>query len=274
MAKKEFELSQENYFSPDRPHVSNSMINSYLKDPEFYKLKHIDRTVKFVATDPMKKGSIVDAMLTQPDNNPYRVEFKRTCFKKDNAKQYDRETKIVQAEKATCNPDHLVSKKLYEEAADMAMYLEKQPFWKEGLETATFQDVLIGELEGVKVCGMTDRIDSLGNQRWRISDVKITSAIKIGKNPTKWMYNSYDMGYIRAAALYRYLWAELQGVPVKNVDFAHIVGYEIAPGIPRVKLYNIEPESMDVAMDQVRGALKKIKKKKFKSTPVKWSDIE
>ena len=256
-----FKLTNENYFSKDRPHVSNSHVGDYLKSPAYYKAKHIDKLTSFNVTEAMKKGSVVDALLTQPGNFPYQMKV----MKKDNAEIYE-------AQK-TMNPDYLVTPTNWNQAHTLAAYISSQPFWQEGLETATFQQVLEGEIAGVLVCGLPDRIDCLGDGKWRITDLKCVAAMKIS-SPQKWMYNAIDMGYIRQAAIYRRLWAQLQGIPEKDVQFAHAVGSYVQDGLCKVELYEIPESFMAHAMIEIEWALTEIREGNFTERPITWAALQ
>ena len=288
-----FKLTNENYFSKDRPHVSNSHVGDYLKSPAYYKSKHIDKLTSFKVTEAMKKGSVVDALLTQPGNFPYEVKlkpkplFKRTCKASEDKELYKLQTaaledsKVAKAERdqeiaqqlERCGADNLVTYTNWNQAHTLAAYISSQPFWQEGLETATFQQVLEGEIAGVLVCGLPDRIDCLGDGKWRITDLKCVAAMKIS-SPQKWMYNAIDMGYIRQAAIYRRLWAQLQGIPEKDVQFAHAVGSYVQDGLCKVELYEIPESFMAHAMIEIEWALTEIREGNFTERPITWAALQ
>jgi hypothetical protein len=255
-----FKLTQDNYFSPERPHVSNSQISDYLKDPAFYKARHIDKTIQFKVTDPMKRGSVVDAMLTQPDNNPYQMKV----LKREDPELFELQKQM--------DDRFLLTPAYWDQAKAIAAHILKQPFWQAGLKDAEFQTVLEGEIEGVKVCGLTDRIDYLSEGKRRITDLKVVSAIKLD-SPKKWHMNVVEMGYLRQAAIYRYLFSKMSLVPIENIEFCHAVGTQVQEGLCKVQLFKLSPHLMDMAMDEVKAALQGIKKKKFKSTPVEWDSV-
>jgi len=255
-----FKLTQENYFDPNRPHVSNSQIGDYLKDPGYYKARHIDRTIEFKVTDPMKIGSMVDEILTQ-DNNPYQTKV----LKREDAAQFETQK--------TLDPRYLMTPAAYKKAWAIADHVNKQPFWTSGLEDAEFQTVLTSELHGTPVCGLTDRIDELKDGKYRISDLKVVSPIKIS-SPEKWIYNAIEMGYIRQAALYRYLFAQQYELNEEDIEFCHIVATQLQEGLCGVKLFRVSPELMEEAMDEIYIALRGIKAKQFDSPQVTWNEIK
>ena len=162
-----FKLNNETYYSSDRPHLSNSQINDYIKDPYYYKLKHIDNVIPRKVTDPMKRGLLVDAALTQPENNKYQLKV----LKREDPKLFKEQKNI---------PDEfLLSPTYYFQAMQVIDAVLNQPFWNDGLEDAIFQEVLTGEIEDVPVCGLPDRIDRTGQFTWRITDLKVVNPIKL-----------------------------------------------------------------------------------------------
>jgi len=261
MPRKKFTLTSETYFSKDRPHISNSQITDYLKSPAFYKKKYIDKKIEFNLTDPMKVGLMVDAILTQPKNN----YFQKKVLKRDDP--------TVFATQKTLDDRYLLTPTNYDKAANIASYIDSQPFWKQGLKNALFQQVLEGKLNNSLVCGLPDRIDPLGDQKWRMTDVKVVSAMKIS-SPQKWLWNCLEMGYIRQAAMYRMLWAQKQGIPTTNIDFYHAVGTQVQEGLCQVKLYKLPESFIMQAEVEIDYALTGIKDKDFKDVPVTWGQAE
>jgi len=257
---KEFILTNENYYDEDRPHVSNSMISTYLKSPALYEGRYITKTVERIkTTNPMKKGLIVDHILTQPDEFP----FERKTLKKDDPEAYERQKDM--------NDRFLAPPAIYDEATEIAQGFIEQPFWQDGLEEAQFQLVLEGTIDDVLVCGLPDRVDRTGEQHWRITDVKVVAPRKM-QSPAAWYRNAKEMGYLRQAAMYRQLFADMQGVPVENVTFTFAVGSRPDKGFVDIRLFDVPPHLMDMAMLEIREALDGIKKKRFQKKLLTWKD--
>lgn len=255
-----FTLTNENYYSEDRPHVSNSMISTYLKSPALYEGRYVTKTIeRLKTTNPMKKGLIVDHILTQPDEFPFEKKVR----------QYeDKERFAAQKE---MDDRYLVTPAIYDEAVEIAGAFIEQPFWQDGLQEAKFQLVLEGEIDDVLVCGLPDRVDRTGEQSWRITDVKVVAPRKM-QSPAVWYRNAKEMGYLRQAAMYRQLFADLQGVPVENVTFTFAVGSRPDKGFVDIKLFDVPPHLMDMAMLEIREALDGIKKKAFQKKLLTWKD--
>lgn len=253
-----FHLTLDNYFSPLRPHVSRTMITDYLKSPEYFKKKYIDRTIKQKFTAPMQKGSMVDAILTR-NTNPYEY----AVLKKEDPETFERQK--------TLDPAFLVTKALYYEAMAVVEEVKRQPYWQHNIENALFQTVLEGTLEGVLTCGLPDRIDPLGNMKYRMVDLKVVNPIKLS-SPRKWLANAQEAGYIHQAALYQYLFAKEQGIPITNIQFAHVVAASVSPSYATSKLFIIPQELIDEAMLEVRSALQGIKAKNFEPKLLSWDE--
>lgn len=257
MTKKQpFKLTVENYFSKDRPHISNSHISDYLKSPNYYFKKHVEKIVETKVTDPMKRGSIVDAMLTQ-EENPYQMKV----LKREDPDLYEEQKEM--------DDRFLVTETCWEQARQVAEHIKDQPIWNENLDSASFQVLLEGELNGVKVCGLADRIDSLGDQKYRLIDLKVVNPIKID-NTNKWYWNTMEMGYLRQMALYQHLWAHSQGIPTEFVSCAHIVGAYVDDQYCISKGFLIPQELLDVAFQEILTALEGIKHKQYDEPKTTW----
>lgn len=236
------------------------MISDYLKSPGYYYKKHIGKTIKRKVTDPMKRGSVVDAMLTQ-DSNPYQIKV----LKKDDPDLYEEQQEM--------DGHFLISETEWSKAQTVADHVRSQPIWSEGLEDANFQVLLEGEIEGLQVCGLADRINGLGDLRYRLIDLKVVNPIKID-HAQKWYWNVIEMGYARQMSLYQHLFAESQGIPSENVECAHIVGAFIEEGFAICKGFLLPQPLLDEAFSQCLEALRGIKHKQFNDPQITWADAE
>ncbi len=250
-------LELKDYYSPNRPHISRTQIMDYMKSPGFYRRKHIEKTIPFEITTPIQRGLLVDHVLTQGGKMaPFEVKNKEDKTQKDRL-----------------DPRFIVSESCYEEAKTIINEIKKHPFWKKGLKSASFQHVLEGKIDDVLVCGLPDRIDALGDGKYRMIDLKVTNPIKID-NVNKWFWNARESGYIHQAALYQYLFAEEQGIPRTNVTFYHAVAAYVDVGYAKVRLYQIPQSQIDVAFGEIRKTLWAIKDKKFDDVLFTWDDAE
>jgi hypothetical protein len=257
-----FKLTLDNYYSPDRPHVSNSMMNDYLKSRAYYADKYLNKNpdYEFKVTDPMKVGLIADNILTRGED-----EYQVKVLKRDNPDLYEEQKQM--------DPRYLVTDTVMDKALQVAEYVAKQPFWYTNVDDAYFQIPLEGEVEGLQVCGLPDRIDPLGETHYHLTDLKVVSAMK-NSSPKKWFWNAQEMGYLRQLALYQYLWAQKQGVPVTNIMCSHSTASYIQPGITRVALFRVPQAVLDIAMEEVREIARNIKDENFDDKLVTWNQAQ
>jgi len=269
----DFSLTLANYYSPDRPHISNSMLSDYSKSRAYYKAKYIDKDprLQFKVTDSMKRGLVVDDQLTNEGNGGYQMKFKRSCLKRDNPDQYEMETHTIEDQKQL-DPRYLVGEKTYEEAEEIIEAIRQHSFWKNGLEKRDFQVLLKGELEDSSICGLADWIDDLGDGRYRIVDLKVTSAMKLAST-AKWSINSINMGYVRQGALYQHMFAVDKRIPIENIEFCHAVAAFVMPGVVKIELFRFKQDMLDVAFDGATELLRDIRENHFEDIDKDWGDV-
>ena len=248
--KKPFKLCIGNYYSPDRPHVSTSMVNDYLASPEYYHRKHVLKALKrFPATPSMKTGSFVDSMLTNPMQAP---NFH------------------VGATKRGEDMPFTMTENDFAKAIEIAEFVKQQPFWQDGLGTAKFQIPLEDKYKGMPVCGLPDRMDLRGNIL-HIQDIKVTAPSKL-TSPQKWWWNCLEMGYVRQAAMYRWLASKTFGLRYEFIKFSHIVLAREEPGLVYAELFNIPDREINRAEAQLVAALDGIVEKRFAPVQKNWVD--
>lgn len=259
------ELTLANYFSREREHVSRSMLTDYLKSPEFYKKKYIDRIIKEKFTAPMQRGSMVDYILTQQvGENAHIMPYVRKVLKKDDPEQYEIQKEI--------DPRYLVTPDLFDQAITVAEEIYRQPFWQQNLKTAKFQQVLEGYINDTLVCGLPDRIDPLVQTRYRMVDVKVVNPIKIS-SPQKWYWNAWESGYVHQAALYQNLFAAEQGIPAAHIEFCHAVGAPVSSNHAISEIYKLPQRDIDKAMGEIVEALEGIKAGRFEPVLKDWTQV-
>jgi len=275
------------------------MMNDYLKSRAYYADKYLNKNpdYEFKVTDPMKVGMAVDIWLTESKkafDKKYCRKFERTVkrfkrtVKKTDDKElfeaetilknkqdvvYDKESKIIEDQIKNHDEENVLSSTIYDKALQVAEYVAKQPFWYTNVDDAYFQIPLEGEVEGLQVCGLPDRIDPLGETHYHLTDLKVVSAMK-NSSPKKWFWNAQEMGYLRQLALYQYLWAQKQGVPVTNIMCSHSTASYIQPGITRVALFRVPQAVLDIAMEEVREIARNIKDENFDDKLVTWNQAQ
>lgn len=261
MATK-FRLTKENYYDPAKPHLSVSRIKDYFKDPAFYKRRYIDRDpeVQFHVTGPVKRGSIVDDFLTRGS-----TEIQKKVLKKDDPSLYEAQQSI--------DDRFLVEGRYWDEAMQIIAHLNKHPAWQENIDKAEMQYVLEGEIDGMPVCGLADRIDKMPDGTIRLIDLKVTSPIK-QDSPRRWMYNVIEMGYDMQFGLYQKLLAEQLKIPKEKIVCGHVVASFVEPGLIKTSIYLIPQPMLNAALPKVEWAVREIKAKKFEPKLMRWSDAE
>ncbi len=252
MKKTPFVLTEENYFSPERPHVSVSQIKDYLRCPAFYKRRHVDRdpAVQVVPTDAMKRGSLVDDLLTRG-----KTAMRPRVLKKDDPDEYAAQQSI---------PDRLlIGQRYWDEAMEIAAAVKASPLWKSTFDSAeTRYQVLLSSTApeiALPVCGLADRIDVSKESECmaEIIDLKVVSPAKIG-SPAKWMWNVREMRYAHQFALYQVLLSGEHGIDPNKVSCRHVVAAFVEPGFVEVRSYVVPQEMLDEAMEEIVIALKGI----------------
>ncbi len=255
-------LTHANYFDEDRDHVSVSQLKSYLVDPWYYFRCHIihDPKLAFKVTGVMQRGSVVDERLTSPKS---KWQYERKVLKKDDPEVYE--------DQQLLDPQYLVPARYFDEALQVVKDIKRQNVWTNSRSKTEFQTILEGTIEGVLVCGMADRIDSCGKDKYKLIDLKVTQASK-NRSATSWGWHCADMRYFHQLALYQYLFALQKGIPIENVSTAHITAAYVSPGLTQVRVFTINQSHLDKAMAEIRGALAGVKACKFRPNNVSWRD--
>lgn len=280
---KPFKLTLATYFDPNRPHMSVSQINDYIKSPEFFYKKHIAKSIpRKPPTSPMKVGSYVDACLTNPKvAKKYQVKFERTCYAKDDRETYDLETQIIDAQKAL-GDEYVLTDTEWMKGTQLVEFIKSQPFWQMGLKEAIMQKPMEMTLKhpqpGIEflLCGLPDRMDwetgAEGSQATlHIQDLKMSSFIKTSTH-AKWFYNAREMGYIRQFAMYRLLASATFNIPYGQMKFSHAVGIWHEDGLVDAKLYTFPRYEIDKAEREIFQALEQIEFKQFGRKLLSWDD--
>lgn len=258
---KPFRLTRRNYYSPKRPHISSTQLRCYLKSPSLYHKRYVEKLpeAQFVGGDAVKRGSIVDAMLTG-GKNLYSVRV----LKRDDPELYAEQQK---------HPELLVSQTLVTQAQAMASEALRHPAWSEGMKKAKFQVLLEGEIEGVKVCGLADRVDFLDDGSVRLIDLKSTSPSAI-RSARTWFWHSWDFRLDVQMAEYRELLAMKLGIEETKIRCYHFVVAYVEPGLVKVKAYEFPEDLLARGSADVHDALKGIAAGKFNENLVTWEDAE
>jgi hypothetical protein len=240
------------------------MIGTYRKSPSLYKRRYIDRDpdTQKKSSDAMKKGSILDDLLTRNGETDYLVN------------PHDGRTKAGKEFKELYGEDKIITNAVLSEVVKLYDEVVRQPFWTEGLKKRIFQIPLEGKLEGVLVCGLPDWIDPLPDGRYRLVDLKSTTVNNIA-TAKKWMWTAMDRGYYRQAAMYQILLAQKFGVEREAIDFCWcaVATDPYEPGLTKVALLKANQLHIDMALSELKEALQGIKANKFDEMSATWDDV-
>lgn len=246
----DFKLTKDNYFSPDRPHISSSQIKDYLLSPSLYKRRHIDHDPdsQKEITSAMLVGTVVDDLLTEGVTG-----FSKAVLKRDDPELFELQK---------LHPENVVSASAWDAAMLLAREIPKHPLWQSIKEQSKMQVVLEGEAPfGALICGKLDALTSNGD----IIDLKCSSEGNARDGRT-WKYFCLRSGYHIQAAMYRWL--------NKGAGrFIHVVAY-IKDGVVVVKAYEMPKSMIDEGMGLILRALGDIKYGQFKDKLTCWADIE
>lgn len=259
---KPFALTLKSYFDPKRPHVSASMVEDYLENADYYYRKHVEKSLPRKAPTPaMIVGSFVDATLTNPSEAKL---YRRKVLAKDDKDLY--------AQQKAMDPRYLLSDADLEKGLAIAQFVASQPCWKDGLKDAIMQLPMEGELFGMKICGLADRLQwNEDKTKLHIIDLKCTSSQKVA-SPRKWLWNAVEMGYVRQFAMYRLLACMTFGIERDSVYCSHIAACHRDGGYVTVDLYAFPKHLVDQAEAEILAALQKIANKEFPKPCVEWDD--
>lgn len=255
-----YSFTKTAYYSPDRPHISQSMIKDFLKSPRLYVGRHVTRTLPRKETPAMRMGKFFDALLTEPH---------------EAAKYYARPPR-----KTDPSPFAL-SESEFEETALKAAEVKNQAFWKKTrrtkfqvpLEAALLEDFSlvkvseVGDRPHVLICGLLDRLDSCRGEYF-IQDIKSVNPNAI-TSPRRWYYTCLDWGYDIQFAVYSAL-VRANFDDVLRVRCGHICA-TFEDGLPYVALFGFPQKDIHNVDMLWREAAWKIKRGEFKEEKLSWA---
>lgn len=257
MPRRRFVLNNDTYFSPERPHLSNSQISDYLKSPEYYYRRHVEKSLSGPSSVSLRFGSIVDAILSG-EKHPYEVRV----LKRDDPERFE-----IQK---TMDDDCFVSETVLKDAEAMAHYIKKQNFWHEYSDGVQRQVILEGKIGQTKVCGKLDILDvSADGKTAYVDDLKTAQAFK-ARSKDAWIRTCFDYGYLRQLAFYREL-VKQNYKTVEKIVCRHIVGSKIEDGLYKVQLFTFSDHLLDTAMNEVVEAVREIQLGHFTDPLISWS---
>jgi hypothetical protein len=195
-------LTAANYFTLKNRYLSNSKVNAYLKDKEYFKKLYITGEIKKEPTAALLIGSAVDSIVT----GGWKEFNKKFC-------QVDRRKEQVPKGKINLTNGQ------NQEAVGLANKLLSQP--------AIQIDMPINA-DFIGVCGVVDFLDINGNVA-TITDLKTAAKVE---NTWKWYWHCKEYGYIQQLAWYGML-VKHNHPEVTKINYRHIVAEKDSDDIYR-----------------------------------------
>lgn len=262
--KKKFVLTSANYFSGERPHISNSQVTDFLRSREFFWRKYILKEIPFETTANMRIGSMTDDMLC---GKPPRFQVR--VLKRDDPDLY--------AVQQGLPSELLVTEREWNEATSHAKAIMREPCYKWYAENgAKFQFLLQGDWNGIPICGMADVL-TVTKDTIYVDDFKIVSKLKIA-SLAKWFYNAEFMGYFRQLAAYKFIWQQMNPGDSRPVVTRHLISAKETEGLYKVLPIIIPEEFLEGPLQEfklgVEGIASLLKTKDWNDPPVRWEDAK
>lgn len=236
----DFILTEKNYYSSKRPHLSSSKISDYLRSPEQYYAAHVAKTTKKKITPSMKYGSLVDEIVTRQT-----ISFSPKVLKSENEDLFKTQKFF--------DEDTLVSKTDYEDAHVLAEYILTHVDFL--TDETRYQVILEGILEGTLMCGKADIITPNA-----LIDLKTTNPSAM-RNEISWDYHTRDFFLYEQMALYRYLLGS-------DIPCYWLAASQEYDGACLLKLFKADENLLVMALDRVKAVIRDIKDGKFKNPVV------
>ena len=200
-------ITTENYYQ-DKTHLTNSMLQDFLKNEYYFKLKHLDKVQEpDIEKEAFVYGTAVDDYFSEGQdffNSKYEEVSRRSKEKGETVQ---------------------LTQSVYKNIMESIEELKNQPLFQDFIkeEGTEFQTILIGKIEGLYFKG---KLDLFNVRLGRIGDMKTTANIKT--------FNARDYGM--QMAMYRELAKQMYNkqftnelyVVDKNSDWKRSACYKFA----------------------------------------------
>ena len=220
-------ITPENYYQ-DKTHFTNSMLQDFLKNEYYFKLKHLDKE-----QEPEREveafiyGTAVDDYFSEGE------DFFNSKYQEVARRSKEADTRVVELTQA-----------VYRNVMESIVELRNQPlftnFAKE--KDTNFQTILIGEIEGLPFKG---KLDLFNERLGRIGDMKTTANIKT--------FNARDYGM--QMALYRELARQMYNKKFTNELYVVDKNSEWK----RSACFKFSDEVLDEYWEIIKGAVQRLK---------------
>lgn len=259
-----YNLRHSNYYDPERPHLSSSRLRDYFKSPHLFYKKHVQKSIPPLTLDskPVKRGQLVDKMLTEDSIEPYEIKV----LKRDDPDTY-------QAQKDTPS-HHLVRQSTFDEATQIVTAIEDTQAWEQIIDPAQppmFQPILEAQISKTPVCGMADVIKPLSNSDefdYALVDIKTTTP----RSLEYWSRHVDDFHYTNQLALYRDMLAFQKDTSPKRIACYHLTAAYVEDGLTKIELFRFPSANLDKAMDEIHKAITSIENEHFPKPDVTFDN--
>ena len=252
LTKASLTLKKSNYFSPNNGWLTNSKINDWLKDKQFFYQKHILGTISPKRTDDMLIGLAVDEWLTKSE------------------KSFDKKYSLVK--RRNKDNENELNETQFDKISKICMKVEKQSAYK-AIKKAKKQKILTMPLNLGKhfkgIAGIPDFLIVNGQQA-SIIDLKTAQR---AASPQMYHWHCEEYGYYRQMAMYGLL--VMYNYPeVEQVSYQHLVVEKDTDGIYSVYTYILADDRVRQEMNNlIDNTLPAIAREKdFKSNIASWED--
>lgn len=244
-------LTKKNYYQTNNGWLTNSKINDWLKDKDFFFRKHIAGEIPPKKTDSMLIGSAVDEWLTK------------------GRKSFDKKYKLVS--RRTTGNDNELNNTQFEHVIKMCQKIESQDAYK-ALKKHKKQVILSYPLNlGKHFVGIAGTPDFLkiDGAKANIVDLK-TSAEMDSVNKYHWHCENF--GYYRQAGMYSLL-VHLNYPEITDIICNHLVVEKDSDGIYNVFTYILSDDRVKFEMDKILNILPEVAQEtKFAPKNASWFD--
>ena len=233
-------LTHKNYHSDENTYLSNSKINDYLKDPRYFKEKHIDKTLVEEPTDALILGQAVDTYLF------YGKKKFEQMFKPVARRDKKLQTSFIQ-----------LNQTQYTDVLSMVSAVQQTSAWRE-LKQYDTQRVFAIKVDVGKhftgLCGMLDTFyhDTKTNIAY-IVDLKTAKTI----DPKSYFWHCRSYGYFRQMAMYSIL-VEHTLAP-KKIVYRHLTVEKDPQGLHHVQTFEFHEQLIEDAKKELLSTIQDIK---------------
>lgn len=263
------QLTHDNYFTIENKFISNSKMSDFLKDPLYFKKKHITGEITTRETDAMLLGRCVDLWLTRGEKSfrdKYLVVSRRSRKSETPWSCQINESQMRQVE-------HICEK------------VEEFDLYRDIKENFDSQQILWyvmakeAKCQWYGLCGIPDfiRISQTATglypegkivKKATIVDLKTAATV----DPNKYYWHCEDYGYFRQQAMYQYLINKTYGIEFTHMISYHLVIEKDANDINKCALFKLAQGRILHEVNKLEDLYNQIVLCKFEKHNLSWND--